>query len=139
MSTRYYQAYSRATHTVGKTRQVVMLYDGTIRFLAQAREAMEKNEIERRFTALTRASDILIGLQSCLDFDAGRDAAQALYDFYAAMDARIAQLHRNNDTAACDGIITELRKMRDVWGTIDRGPETAQPARPLDQPAPVSA
>ena len=39
-----YKAYSRANHTVSKTRQVVMLYDGAIRFMQQAAEAMEKKD-----------------------------------------------------------------------------------------------
>lgn len=116
-----YKAYHRATHTVAKTRQVVMLYEGAIRFLQQAREAMEKKAIEKRYQKLTRASEIIMGLQACLDFDAGGDAAQVLYDFYSSIDARIMTLHRTNDIAACDTVIAELRDMRDVWNKIDQG------------------
>ena len=122
-----YKAYNRATHTVNKTRQVVMLYDGMIRFLQHAHEAIEKKDYETRYNKLTRVSDILIGLQSCLDFEAGASAAQVLFDFYSAMDKRIFALHRSNDAQACLAIINELKEMRDVWSRIDCASETSEP------------
>lgn len=120
MSNRY-KAYSKATHTVAKTRQVVMLYDGIVRFMAQAKEAMEQNEIERRFKTLSKASEIITGLQACLDYDAGGDTAHILSDFYSTIDMRIMQLHRTNDAAECEKVIDELKQMREVWNSIDHG------------------
>ena len=70
-----HNAYSRANHTVPKTRQVVMLYDGAIRFMKQAIEAIGAKDYETRYHKLTRVSDILVGLQACLDFNAGGEAA----------------------------------------------------------------
>lgn len=140
MSKHPYQAYSRATHTVAKTRQVVMLYDGAIRFLAQAQEAMVTKNIEQRYIKLTKASEIIMGLQACLDFESGRETAQVLYDFYTSIDMRIVALHRTNDAAACVQIIAELKSMRDVWYHIDRGEDQDTP--PDDQglqPITVSA
>jgi flagellar protein FliS len=129
-----YKAYNRASHTVNKTRQVVMLYDGAIRFLQQALEAMEKKDYETRYNKLARASDIVIGLQACLDFDAGGSSAKVLYDFYASIDARVFTLHRTNDTNVCQAIIADMKNMRDVWSAIDRGVE-ATPAVAEEKPA----
>ena len=142
-----YKAYSRANHTVGKTRQVVMLYDGAIRFLQQADEAIARKDFETRYHKLTRASDILVGLQAALDFEAGGKTAKILYDFYAAIDMRLFALHRSNDSKACKEIIAELRQMRDVWDQIDRGDqakadaaaEAAKPAESGDETLTVSA
>lgn len=132
-----YQAYSRASHTVAKTRQVVMLYDGIIRNLQQARDAMRENHIETRFNKLVRASEILIGLQMSLDFEQGAEAAQTLYDFYASLDTRIMHLHRSNDAVVCDALIDEIKDMRAVWDQIDRGQletESAGEASSPDMP-----
>lgn len=134
-----YQAYSHASHTVAKTRQVVMLYDGAVRFLSQAREAMQQNAIEKRYQLLTRANDIINGLQACLDFDAGSQAAQTLYDFYSNIDRRIMQLHRSNDAEACSTVIQELKEMREVWAAIDRGPAEQRPAEPAAPAAPIAS
>jgi len=125
------KAYQQASHTVAKTRQVVMLYDGAIRFLNQAKEAMESGGIqgiETRYQKLTRVCEIISGLQSCLDFEAGQDAAKVLHSFYSSIEMRIFNLHHTPDPAACAVIIAELKEMRDVWDVIDRGKEAAAQA-----------
>lgn len=123
-----YKAYHRATHTVTKTRQVVMLYDGMIRFMQQACEAMEKKDYETRYNKLARVSEIAHGLQACLDFEAGGDSAKILYDFYASLEVRIFQLHRSNDAEQCRKLITEVKNMRDMWDRFDRDGEVNSPA-----------
>lgn len=139
------KAYTRATHTVAKTRQVVMLYDGAIRFLKQAAEAMEQGAIEERYQKLTRVSDIISGLQNSLDFTAGGSTAQVLFDFYASIDARIFGLHRQPSADVCNKIIQELKDMRDVWDGIDRGSDDSAAKTPAvvdedsDQPTPPSS
>lgn len=125
-----HKAYLRANHTVSKTRQVVMLYDGMIRFMQQAVEAIEKKDYETRYHRLTRASDIIAGLQSCLDFDGGGSSARILYDFYSAIDLRIFTIHRSNDVKECEAVIAQLKEMREVWHTIDRAGETSNQAHP---------
>ncbi len=120
-----YQAYALANQTAPKTRQIVMLYDGVIRNLRQAREAIEGKRVEERYNLLVKASDIVMGLQSCLDFDNGGDVAQLLYDFYSSVDARIISIHRSQSVAMCDALINEIKQMRDTWSTIDQQPESA--------------
>lgn len=115
------KAYTRATHTVAKTRQVVMLYDGAIRFMKQAAEAIEQGLIEERYLKLTRVSEIVMGLQNSLDFEAGGPTAQVLFDFYSSLDARILNLHRQPNAATCLALVKEMKEMRDVWDSIDRG------------------
>lgn len=139
---REYQAYAAAMQTMAGTRQVVMLYDGVIRYLMQAREAMVSKRIEDRFNNLTSAAEIVFGLQSCLDFENGGDVARILYNFYASVDTRIFSLHRTNDVALCDAIIAEIRQMRDVWEEIDRnisGGESASGSTESNNPPPASA
>lgn len=129
-----YGAYSRANHTVPKTRQVVMLYDGIIRNLQQAREAMKENKIEERYKKLSKAQEIITGLQMSLDFDSGAEAAQVLYDFYSFMDSRIMRLHRSNNADECEAVIQEFKQMRELWNTIDQ-----QQGQPADASAPPAA
>lgn len=130
------QAYTRASHTVGKTRQVVMLYDGIIRFLNQAAEAIEQKQIEKRYQKLTRATDVITGLQASLDFKLGGQPAQLLHDFYSSIESRIFSLHAKPDLSVCQQLVRELKDMRDVWDQIDRGGanEAAKTAAPLAVP-----
>ena len=141
MEKQKYQAYATATQTVAKTRQIVMLYDGAIRFMRQAKEAIAQNRIEDRYNTLVKANDILMGLQSCLDFEKGGDIAKVLYGFYAGLIDRIFTIHRTNSSETCDEVIADLKQMRDVWDSIDQSsshPEGSQPpasAAPADVPS----
>lgn len=114
-----YNAYSQATRTVAKTKQVVMLYDGAIRYLQQAKEAITEKRIQDRYNLLMKASDVVLGLQGCIDFESGGEVAVTLFDFYSSIDARIISIHRSNDVTTCDQLIKELKDMRDVWQKID--------------------
>lgn len=115
-----YQAYAAATQTLAKTRQIVLLYDGLIRFLQQAKTAIQENRIEDRFNLLIKASEVISGLQACLDFERGGDIAKVLYSFYASIDSRIFSIHRSASAAACDEVIAEIKQMRDAWHEIDQ-------------------
>lgn len=115
-----FQAYNMANRTLAKTRQVVMLYDGAIRFIQQAKEAIQENRVQDRYNLLVKASDIVLGLQGCIDFEQGNDVAKVLYDFYSSIDHRIISLHRNQTPELCDQLVKELKMMRDAWDRIDK-------------------
>lgn len=125
-----YQAYAAATQTVARTKQIVMLYDGIIRFMQRAKEAIQENRIEDRYHQLCKASEVLMGLQSCLDFENGGHIAKVLYNFYSNIDSQIFAIHRNNSIEGCDDIIAEVKKMREVWHEIDEGNPTSGGPRP---------
>ena len=120
-----YQAYSLANQTAPKTRQIVMLYDGAIRNLRQAVEAIEQKQVEQRYNLLVKTSDIILGLQGCLDFDNGGEVAKLLFDYYSSIDSRLIGLHRHPSVDGCNRIIKELKDMRDAWSVIDQQVETA--------------
>lgn len=132
-----YNAYHMATQTVSKTRQVVMLYDGAIRFIQQARLAIEETRIEDRFNLLNKASEVLLGLQGSLDFDNGGEVAPLLFDYYSSLDTRILYVQRSNDLKVLDSVIAELKEMRGAWGNVDSKEEQglAVPAKTAREPA----
>lgn len=134
-----YQAYALANQTAPKTRQIVMLYDGVIRYLRQTREAIEEQRIEERYNLLLKASEVIMGLQSCLDFNDGGDVALALYDFYSSIDARILSLHGTQSLPVCDQLVADLKQMRDIWTGIDQMQEKDGATRPAPAASPVTS
>lgn len=114
-----YQAYSSATQTVAKTQQIIILYDGMIRLVQQAKEAIREKRIEDRYNLLMKASNIVHGLQGCLDFENGKEIASMLYNFYSSVESRIFSIHRTNNMATCDEVIADLKQMRDAWVVVD--------------------
>ena len=131
-----YQAYATATQTLARTKQVVLLYDAAIRSMQQAREAIGAKRIEDRYHAITKARDILLGLQGCLDFENGGEIAHILYSYYATVEGNMFSIHRTNSIATCDEVIADLKRMRDVWHEIDQTGAGGQSA-PVDNTAPA--
>lgn len=134
-----YQAYAAATQTVARTKQIVMLYDGAIRFMQQAKEAINQGRIEDRYKSLIKSSEVIMGLQGCLDFENAEEIARILYSFYSSVDAKIFAIHRTNSAQACDEVIDELKKMRDVWHEIDENMSKAAPSEGAAAAAPAPA
>lgn len=129
-----YAAYQNASQTVPKTRQIVMLYEGMVRFLQQAKEASLANRIDERFNKLAKTSDVLVALQGSLDFEEGGEPADVLYEFYSQIYRQVNEAHRAKaeDTSIIDNIINELKVMRDTWDTIDRGDNATTSAQPQE-------
>src|SRR5438105_7157456 len=129
-----YQAYNIATQTVGKTRQIVMLYDGAVRYLRQAIEALRAGRIEERYHLLMKAVAVIGGLQSCIDLSVGSDISLMLYDYYASIERRLMSVHHTGNVQTCETIISELKAMRDVWDEIDQGQSAAANAPASESP-----
>ncbi|MEZ5690674.1 MAG: flagellar protein FliS [Rickettsiales bacterium] len=115
-----YKAYAAATQTIAPVRQIILLYEAIIRCVQQSKEAINENRIEDRYNLLIKASNLIGGLQGCLDFDNGGDIARILYSYYASMDARIFSIHRTNSIEDCEAIVEDLKQMRDAWEDVSK-------------------
>src|SRR5271154_6279210 len=89
-------AYGLANETASKMQQVIMLYDGIIKFVRQAHRAIGEKNIAERFNNLDKACKILIGLQSALDYTNGDRVAYILNHFYITMNLRLMALNQSN-------------------------------------------
>jgi flagellar protein FliS len=102
---------------------IVALYDGMVRFLYRAIQAIENHDITDRRVAIKRTLDILMHLQSRLRMDIGGSSARALSEFYAAIFAlciegsRLASADRLREAIAC------IRDVREAWQVVARDPE----------------
>lgn len=61
---------------------VLMLYQGSIRFMNRALAKLDANDIEGTHNALIRAQDIISELQSTLDLEIGGQMASHLSELY---------------------------------------------------------
>jgi flagellar protein FliS len=113
------QAYKTASHMVRKTKQVVMLYEGAIRSVQQAKQAIIDNDIQDRYNLLTKSCDIINGLQLSLDMKNGGEVSELLYDYYSGLDMRLMSIHETNSAEMCDACVRHLKMMKDAWEEID--------------------
>ncbi len=102
---------------------VVALYDGIIRFLYAAMEAVERGNAEERRAAVKRALDIIIHLQARLRMDVGGRPAKALSEFYASIFAQILQASQAASRHKFEHAIACVRNVRDAWRQVAMEPQ----------------
>jgi flagellar protein FliS len=99
---------------------VVALYDGIIRFLYAAIDAVERGDVSARRRAVKRAFDIIIHLQARLRMDIGGSSAQALSEFYTSIFAEILQGSQLASREKFEHTIECVRGVRDAWKQVAR-------------------
>jgi len=108
---------------------VVMLYDGGLAFIHQARAAIERNDIPARRDATTRALAVVSQLQSTLNMEAGGDVARQLDELYSWVTGRILAATMDNRVEPLDEAARVLAMLRDSWVTIANGAADQQSVR----------
>ena len=109
--------------TTGRGEIVVMLYDGALRFLAQAREKMEARDMAGKGMLISRALDIINELDSSLNMDAGGELAQNLHNLYFLCNTRLLQANLKLDMAKLDSVVEILTGLRSAFAEILNTPE----------------
>lgn len=115
-----WQYYRRvATETASPEQLVLMLFDGVIRFLEQARSGFRLDDpLEFNSTIhnnVTRAQAILRELDGSLDMARGGKFAETMRALYDYMDRR---LHDSNLSKTEEGIVEVAGRctvLRDAW------------------------
>ncbi len=107
---------------VGKafpSRLIVMLYDEAIASLIAAIDAIGKGDIEARFNATSRASEIVSELYLALDMEQGGEIAEGLGGIYNLILTQLPRINFDNDPDIAEQAIKLLRPMRDSWFELD--------------------
>lgn len=111
-------AYAQASKAVAPVRAVVLLYDGMIRAVASARKAIEEDRLEDRYLQTRKASEIVLGLQTSLDFENGAEVANTLDAFYNTIFARLQRINTTNSVEICEDVLAALRNVRESWAQV---------------------
>jgi flagellar protein FliS len=107
----------------------IALYDGIIRFMFRAINAVHRGDTNERRIAVRRAMDIVMHLQATLKMDAGGKPAQVLAEFYTAIFALMLQGSQANSREKFERVIAFVQNVRDAWRQVARGSQTL-PALP---------
>jgi flagellar secretion chaperone FliS len=97
---------------------VVALYDGIIRFLNLAAEAVDRADVNARRVAVKRALDIIIHLQAHLRIDISDSPAETLSEFYASTFAQILQASQSASRPKFEHAIHCVRNVREAWKKV---------------------
>jgi flagellar protein FliS len=119
MSNKGAQAYLQ-TQVQSRTpvELVVMLYDGAIKFLGQARDAMAVGDMVAKRHALSRGLAIVQELQHMLNMDVGGEVAQRLDGLYTYILGRCYEANSHRDPRGLEEAVKLLTPLRDAWASV---------------------
>ncbi len=116
------EAYRRMeAETRSPIELVVMLYDGAIRFMGEARQAIARNDVHARTEATRKTLNIVAELQNTLNMNEGGDIARELDRLYTYMSTRITEVTRG-DAAAADELYKLFTTLREAWSQAAHPP-----------------
>ena len=118
------QAYF-STHiaTTDQGQLLLMLYDGALKFLAQAREKMLARDMAGKGMLISRTIDIVNELAASLNMEKGGTLAENLNNLYFLCTARLLQANAKLDVAQLDSVVNILFGLRSAYAQIVNTPE----------------
>jgi len=112
----YARQYAKVqANTVSQEQLLIMLYEGAVRFLGQAREELEAGRLPTGKTALSKGMAIIAELQNTLDREAGWDGAEDLFDLYDYMMRSLTEANISGNLVHIDEVRSMMSDLCDTW------------------------
>jgi flagellar protein FliS len=111
-----YQQVALTTQT--QEQIVVLLYEGAIRFLRQARLGVQNYEYAKKSFFLAKAQDIIFELNASLDMEVDKKISSRLRSIYAFLWTKLNQVNAKNDIPLLDQLIAILESLAGGWRQI---------------------
>lgn len=112
-----YNAYKQNSVTTASPGELtLMLYNGCIKFIHQAKKAIEVKDISNRNKYVQKAQAILNELMSTLNMDI--PISKEMFNLYDYMYHQLTQANINNDVAILDEVEGLVVEFRDTWKQV---------------------
>lgn len=112
---RAYATYQQVSlETASKPQLLLALYDGAIRFLGRAQQAIGAGDVETANTSIGRTQEILGELMSTLDMSQG-EIPERLMDLYIYMHRTLVDANVQKNAARLEEVSGLLRQLRTAW------------------------
>lgn len=97
---------------------LIMLYDGAIKYLMMAKEAIIRKDMKGKGQLLGKASDVINELQSSLNKEKGGEIAENLSRLYFYCNSRLLMANLKLDVEAIDQVVNILKGLRSAYAEI---------------------
>ena len=97
---------------------IQMLFDGLMTSLADAEGHFARNDIKGKSDSIGRATKIIIGLQSALDFEKGQELATNLSELYDYCVRRLLKANIRNDVAGIHEVKGLMSEIKGAWALV---------------------
>ncbi len=108
---------------------VLMLYEGAVRFLREAREYMAAKQYELQSQRIQRAQRVLNELMYALDPSVDAELVRSLRAFYGYVHTRLVWANVRSDLQMLDEAISLLEEMLEAWEEADQRCRLGTPMR----------
>ena len=117
-----YQKYlAQQVMSASPAKLVAMLYERAITLLHDAVGAIEAGDIERRWRANGKATEVICELWQALDREAGGEIAENLNRLYGFMMMHLTMVDTENSAQAARDVIRLLDPLRRSWHELADG------------------
>jgi flagellar secretion chaperone FliS len=137
--------FQNQVRSANREQILIMLYDGAILFLRQAREAAENGNKSLKIEKTAKVVNILTELSNTLDFENGGEIASQLDSIYWYMIRELIRSNTQDDPEPLNVVEGILADLRDGWvGAIEKNRpepngEVGSLAEEGSSPRPISA
>lgn len=112
-----YQKYqNNSVNTASPGELTLMLYNGCLKFIHQAKKAIEENNIESKNTNIQKAQNIISELMVTLNMESS--VSQNLMSLYDYLNRRLMEANIKNDVAILSEVEGFVADFRDTWKQV---------------------
>ncbi|UYG93882.1 flagellar export chaperone FliS [Cytobacillus firmus] len=112
-----YQSYQQnSVNTASPGELTLMLYNGCLKFIHQAKKAIEEKNIEMKNTNIQKAQSIIQELMVTLNMDI--DVSKNMMSLYDFMNRRLMEANIKNDASILDEVEGLVTEFRDTWKEV---------------------
>ncbi len=124
--------------TVNKIELLVMLFDGAVRFLREAQQAIVRRDIPLKAERIDRFLAIIGELRASLNREQGGGFTTHMDALYAYMGQRALEASFHLDPAPCTELINLIQPIRDAWAQVAKNPPRESAAAQVQASAPAA-
>ncbi|MBZ4665464.1 flagellar export chaperone FliS [Mahella sp.] len=109
-----YQQYRQSSiMTASPGELILMLYDGAIKFIKQAKGYIDEKDMQKAHDAIIKAEDIMAELMADLDPD--YEISQSLYSLYEFINDCLINANIKKDKQLLDQSLELINDIRQTW------------------------
>jgi flagellar protein FliS len=97
---------------------IVMMYDGLLESIAQAKGAIERKDLNTKAKMMTKAVNILTALQNALDKDSQPEISKNFDVFYGHCIQILNEVNITLEIKGLDDVHSFIKPLRDAWKDI---------------------
>ncbi len=128
------QAYFQTkVNTTDQGHLLIMLYDGALKYLQQARDKMLAKDYAAKGVLISKVIDIVNELASSLNMEKGGSLSENLNNLYILCTARLLQANMKMNVECLDSVVKILSGLRSAYAEIVERPEAQKASQQIAQ------